>query len=173
MKLAYTIAEGRGETNLVLAALAAHLMAGGLRLAGTVQINSDRDDGAKCDMDVRVLPAGPVLRISQDLGKASRGCRLNPSALEQAVSLSSDVLDQGADLLLVNKFGKHEAYGRGFRELIGIALERDIPVLVGVNALNLDAFHDFTSGGAEFIAPELVALNRWAAPLMATQAVAA
>ena len=27
-----------------------------MRIAGTVQIDSDREDGGKCDMDVQVLP---------------------------------------------------------------------------------------------------------------------
>ena len=43
-------------------------------------------------------------------------------ALEQAVALTQSALSQGADLLIVNKFGKHEADGRGMRPLIGEAL---------------------------------------------------
>ena len=82
MKLAYTMAPGRGDTDLVLERLAAALAARGLRCCGTVQINSERSDAGPCDMDVRVLPDRAVLRISQDLGPQARGCRLDPAALE-------------------------------------------------------------------------------------------
>ena len=78
MNLAYTMAPGRGDTDLILFKLATVLAARGLRCCGTVQINSERGDTGPCDMDVRVLPDGPILRISQDLGRASHGCRLDP-----------------------------------------------------------------------------------------------
>jgi hypothetical protein len=60
---------------------------------------------------VRVLPEGAILRISQVLGPQARGCRLVPAALETAVVLVVAGLSCGADLLIVNKFGKHEAEG--------------------------------------------------------------
>jgi hypothetical protein len=140
MNLAYTMAPGRGDTDLVLFGLARTLAARGIRCRGVVQINSERPDAGPCDMDVKVLPIGPVLRISQDLGRAARGCRLDPAALETAVGLVSSGLSDGTDVLIVNKFGKHEAEGRGFRDVIAAALAMDIPVLVGINALNLPAF---------------------------------
>jgi hypothetical protein len=53
MNIAYVMAEGRGDTDLLLADLADRLIAGGTRLCGTVQINTDRPDTHRCDMDVR------------------------------------------------------------------------------------------------------------------------
>ncbi len=146
MQLAFTIAPGRGDTDLILAGLAKGLTALGLRLCGTVQINSERATSGPCDMDVNVLPDGPVLRISQDLGAHSKGCRLNPSALETAVGLVAARLDVRTDLLIINKFGKHEAVGRGFRTVIAEAISLDVPVLVGLNGLNRAAFEEFAGG---------------------------
>lgn len=162
MKLACTMAPGRGDTDLVLERLAANLAARGLRCCGTVQINSERADAGPCDMDVRVLPDGPVLRISQDLGSQARGCRLDPAALETAVGLVKVSLSSGADLLIVNKFGKHEAEGRGFRDVIAEAVAMEIPVLVGLNALNRPAFESFAEGLAIQLAPTTEALMAWA-----------
>lgn len=161
MNLAYTMAPGRGDTDLILFKLATVLAARGLRCCGTVQINSERGDSGPCDMDVRVLPDGPILRISQDLGRASHGCRLDPAALETAVGLVSASMGQGSDLLIVNKFGKHEAQGRGFRTVIAEALSKGIPVLVGINALNLSAFEEFAEGLATRLPPEPTALESW------------
>lgn len=140
MKLAYMMGEARGDIDRLLSAIAQDLLAQGMNVVGLVQRNSDRADRGPCDMDVRILPAGPQYRISQTLGAGSRGCRLNPEALEQAVAEVDARLDAGADLLIVNKFGKHEAEGRGFRDVIARALDLGVPVLVGVNALNKPAF---------------------------------
>ncbi len=163
MNLAYTMAPGRGATDLILHRLASQLAARGLRCCGTVQINSERADSGPCDMDVQVLPTGPVLRISQDLGPSARGCRLDPAALETAVGLVSASLADGADLLIVNKFGKHEAEGRGFRTVIAEALALGIPVIVGVNGFNLPAFEAFAGECAIRLAPDGKALAAWVA----------
>lgn len=160
MVVGYVIAEGRGNTDRLLSALAGQLETR-LRLAGVVQTNTDRTDCSGCDMDVRVISSNQVVRISQSLGVDSKGCRLNPAALEEAVGLVENALLGGADLLIVNKFGKHEASGRGFRPLIGEALARDIPVLLGLNAMNLDAFLEFAGDFSVAMDPDLDVLRDW------------
>lgn len=168
MKLAYTMAPGRGDTDLILEKLAAGLSARGLNCCGLVQINTERVCDGPCDMDVQVLPDGPVLRISQNLGPQARGCRLDPAALETAVGLVAAGLSSGADLLIVNKFGKHEAEGRGFRDVIAQAVAMDIPVLVGLNALNQSAFESFAEGLALELPSDPAALIAWVADVTAT-----
>lgn len=160
MKIAYTMAPGRGDTDLLLFTLAQDLTSEGYRTCGTVQINTDR--GAHpCDMDVQVLPDGPVLRISQSLGSEAKGCRLDPAMLETAVGLVETQLKNAPELLIVNKFGKHEADGRGFRTVIAEAIARDIPVLVGVNSLNLNAFQEFVGPEATPLEPSGKVLVSW------------
>lgn len=161
MSLAYVSLPGRGETDAFLSAMARRLEDRGIRVAGTVQTNSERDCTHHCDMDVRVLPDGPVIRISQDLGEGSTGCRLNPGALEQAVAEVGPRLAD-ADLLIVNKFGKHEAEGRGFRHLIAEALATGKPVILGLNGLNQPAFDVFAEGLAEQLPGTLEAALDWA-----------
>ncbi|APX89060.1 hypothetical protein BV394_04415 [Brevirhabdus pacifica] len=162
MKIAYTKSSGPGATDRLLTRLAERLEEGGARLCGTIQVNHDAPGQRGCDMDVTVLPDGPVVRISQALGRHAEGCRLDPEALERAVSLTSDVLEGGAvDLLLVNKFGKHEAAGGGYRTLIARALELDLPVLVGLGGQNAEAFHAFTGGMGEALPSDLRALVEW------------
>ena len=163
MRIAYVMSEGRGDTDLLLHGVAMRAQASGLRLCGTVQINSNCDADRPCDMDVQVLPDGPVIRISQTLGPGARGCRLDPAALEQAVAESEARLDAGCDLVIVNKFGKHEAEGRGFRGLIAEALSLDVPVLVGVNSLNVSRLEAFCAGVAVPIVAESEALDTWLA----------
>jgi nucleoside-triphosphatase THEP1 len=160
MKLGYISIQGRGETDRFLAEVAAALQEAGLRLAGTVQTNTARDNRRKCDMDLIVLPDGPTIRISEDRGALARGCILDSEALEQTVFEVARRLE-GADLLIVNKFGKREGEGRGLIPVIGEALARDIPVLVGVNGLNLPDFLTFAEGLAEVLPTDVAQVADW------------
>ncbi len=67
------------------------------------------------------------------------------------------------DLLIVNKFGKMEGEGRGFRDLIARAVAEGVPVLIGVNGLNRDALEVFLGGPAPLVAAEVGAVLDWAA----------
>lgn len=161
MQLAYTMTDTKGDLDSVLLGLSERLMEKGWRTAGVVQTNTDREDCHRCDMDVRVLPDGPIIRISQSLGKEARGCRLDPNALEHAVAAVGQTLTGPADVLIVNKFGKHEANGRGFRDLIANAMSRGIPVIAGVNELNKQAFLEFSGNMAVQLPASVQSLEVW------------
>lgn len=160
MKLGYVNVPGRGRTDLLIADIAARLDAAGIVLAGTVQSNTDRPDRRACDMDLHLLPDGPVIRISEERGAGARGCHLDMAALSRAVHWVGDALPR-ADMLIINKFGIEEAAGRGLIPVIGEALSRDMPVLVGVNDLNLKAFQDFSSGMAVMLPADAMAVAEW------------
>ncbi len=171
MDLAFTTLPARGDVDLLLCDLSDRLIADGLRPAGIVQINRERINGP-CDMDIRILPDGPELRISQSLGSGARGCRLDAGALEEAAARVMAELPK-ADCLVVNKFGKHEAEGRGFRPVIAEALSLGLPVLVGLGALNADAFHTFAGSAATKLTPEAVRLHAWLTARLAGRLTAA
>jgi hypothetical protein len=160
MQLGYVTLQGRGRIDLLLADVVQRLAAHGVALAGTVQTNIHRDDSPLCDMDLRLLPDGPVVRISVDRGPEARGCRLDAGVLEQSVLWVSNALDN-AEFLVVNKFGKQEADGKGLSDAIADALERGLPVLVGVNGLNLPNFLQFASGMATELIPETESIVHW------------
>jgi len=146
-----------GAGDRLLTATAERLAAAGLRLAGAVQINTEISPGCECDMDLRILgDAGPLVRITQSLGAGSQACRLDTGALAQAVARTETVLDRGAELLIVNKFGKQECFGRGFRDTIARALAAGIPVLVHVPDEQLPGFRDFAGDLAEELRPEQI-----------------
>lgn len=172
MNLAYISTTGQGDTDLVLEKFANTLMADAVKTCGVVQVNSDRENCHKCDMDVIVLPDGPVIRISQSLGKDAKGCRLDPAALEGAVSEVETRLKGDVDILIINKFGKHEAGGRGFRDVIATACERDIPIIVGLSKLNVEAFTEFCGGVAIPVDAEIGALTKWYQNCRVSEAVA-
>jgi hypothetical protein len=125
-----------------------------------VQVNTERVGSRHCDMGLMVLTDGPSFRISQNRGNWARGCRLDAGSLETAVEHVARFVDCGADLMIVNKFGKHEAEGRGFRSVIAAALEHGMPVLVGLNALNREAFNKFSWSLAEELRADVATVLR-------------
>jgi hypothetical protein len=82
--------------------------------------------------------------------------------LADAVQRVESVLDQrAAAIMLVNKFGKQEAEGGGFREVIGRALIAGIPVLTTVSEGHLAAFLSFAEGMATEVPPNVDAAIAW------------
>ena len=134
----------------------------GLSLAGVVPHNPLAKGAGRCEMVLEILRANDQLLISQDLGPMSKGCRLNASALEQAVGLVMiSLAQQKSDMLIINKFGKQEVDGRGFRPAIAMALEEEVPVLVMVRPESLQNFQDFIGDMGQEIVPDLQAIMLW------------
>lgn len=162
MSIAYIMSEEHGDTDCVLVEAARRLRSQGLRVAGLVQVNTGCEQEGQCDMDVQILPDGPVIRISQSLGPGSKGCRLDPGALERAVTETARVMENPVDLLVLNKFGRHEAEGYGLRVIVAEAFARGIPVVTGVNSRNRDAFMEYVAGEAVAIPRDPDAIVAWA-----------
>lgn len=146
---ALVYAAGDPPPQRLLRALADHYRAGGCGVAGVIEHPNGPGGDApsnRCDVRLEVLGTHDFLDLSEDRGRGARGCRLDTDALLRAVQLTQAALDHGAGILLVNKFGKMEAEGGGFRSVIGEAVARGIPVVIGVPARNLEAFRAFAGG---------------------------
>jgi hypothetical protein len=118
----------------------------GVRLAGLIHQSRPNADRRKCDLYVKDLATGEVHGISDDRGPLARGCMLNTDSLLRAGEAARRGLSPQIDLLVLCKFGKTEAAGGGLRSLVSAALELSVPVLIGVPAVNLEAFRDFSGG---------------------------
>lgn len=154
--LGYVNIQGRGKIDDLLCALAEDLASRGIRVAGAVQRNVANSADTSCDMDLHILTGTRTIRISQSLGVHASGCRLDPRALEDAVGEVEASLNasQPPDLLIVNKFGRQEAEGRGFRTAISAGLMRDIPTLIGVRDGYLAELENWADGLAQPVAAD-------------------
>lgn len=123
--------------------IAIELMEEGHRLAGLVQINTPRPGRSRCDMLLEELASGEHLGISQDRGPEARGCALDLAQLTAAMQKVRMSLDAKPDLVILNKFGKTEAEGGGFRPLIADAIEAGLPMLIGVPWRNIESWRLF------------------------------
>jgi nucleoside-triphosphatase THEP1 len=132
-----------GAIDALMRAVADHLFGQGYSLAGFVQRNEPCPGRARCDMILEELSSGERFGISENRGVHARGCMLDVDELLKAVAAATRGLEAGVDLVMVNKFGKTESEGGGFRPLIAEALEREVPLLIAVPYRNLDAWRLF------------------------------
>lgn len=142
MSLGFITMDERGAADQLLAALVQDLVARGVPVAGMVA----HDPAPRgCEMSLALFPGGPVVDISQDLGVGADACTLDPGALEQAVAWVMGALEQvpPGTVLVLSKFGKQEAAGRGCRPLIAEGLERGLRTLVSVPPETRAEFLDF------------------------------
>lgn len=165
--------QGQGhEPDALLRQLADALRADGVALAGTTQRAAERPDRCRCDMLVTDLATGLEHSISEDRGPLAQGCHLDAAALERIAGATLAALDAGARMLIVNKFGKSEMDGRGFRTAIGHAVERGVPVLVAVNRNYAEGWRAFAQGLGTELPADPEALRAWCRAALATNPAA-
>ena len=145
----------------VLAGVVRILKSSGVKLGGSIQWNETAPNRTRCSMTLEDLASGRRILVSEDRGPHARGCRLNASALEEAAVLTASSIEAGVDLVIINRFGKQEAEGRGFRQVIEAAILLDLPVLVGVNETNRDSWEGFTGNEAECLPCSIDAVLTW------------
>ncbi|MEO1140215.1 MAG: DUF2478 domain-containing protein [Pseudomonadota bacterium] len=162
MALATVTMQERGATDRLLARVAAKLSEDGMQLRGALRDLGQDTINQHCQSALRLLPDGPLVQITQDLGPGSAACKMDAGALEDVVGMAVAGLNaEGADLVVLNKFGLREAEGHGFRPLIAEALGRDIPVLIGVSDTHRTAFERFADGLAASLPGEEDAIVAW------------
>lgn len=152
--LAITYSDGARAT-AVLRRLWQALTAKGAACAGIVQRDEPPAEGhGRCDMVLECIASGERLKISDDRGPMARGCRLDVGELVRALEIERQALCAKPDALFVNKFGKTESEGGGFRPLIADAIEQGIPVLLTVPWKNIDSWRLFAGDLAIEVAEE-------------------
>jgi len=153
---------GQGpEVDRILESLAHGLSAEGLQLAGAVQHTARVPSSPRCDMVLEDLGTGGIHPISVDPGVDVQGCRMEPGKIEALAMLAGDAIDRGTDLFLLNRFGKNEIAGRGYRDVISEAVSRGLPVLVGVSAANIAKWDAFASTGYDRLNIDETAAHAW------------
>ena len=151
-----------GYPAAVFEALVAQCRRRGLSLSGVLQHVSEVTPDPRCDVILEDLSTGLRTAIFEDRGAGASSCRLDEIALTGVAVRIASALENGPDVLVLNKFGKAECEGRGLRHLIAVALDREIPVLIGVPRSNLSAWRCFAGDLGTEIGAEVGEIERWA-----------
>jgi hypothetical protein len=128
--LAALVYDGDQDPDEILRGFAADLTRRGYRPVGLVQTGHHCVDTPK--LSAMLVHSGEKLQLFQDLGACAKGCRLDVGQLLNAGARVSRALDEGADLVIINRFGRQEREGKGLSHLIEQALSADIPVVIAV-----------------------------------------
>lgn len=147
--LAAVVFEPDMPVDAVIAEALADPAIGGHRVIGYLQGYEPARDCDCSDIVLTALHDGSRRRITQDLGAGSTGCRLDSAALAEVAGWVEAEMTHLPDLLVVNRFGKVEAEGGGFRSTLERALAQEVPVLLAVSTKQLAFWRDWSGDLAQ------------------------
>ncbi|MEX3009719.1 DUF2478 domain-containing protein [Hoeflea sp. TYP-13] len=137
------------------------LQAEGFRIGGFVQRETPDPKSCCAITHVEDVMTGKRHRISQALGAGSKGCRLDPQALAAISGGLLELLEEGVDLIVLNRFGKGESDGQGLRAVIEKALDLGVPVLTAVRDTYAPAWEEFSGEFAATLPMDATAVIEW------------
>ena len=152
------LAYGDGQDpDAVLRDFADEVKRQGFRVVGLVQAGQCADSS----LSAVLVHSGEKLLLAQDFDPAAAGCRLDVSRLQDVGARVADALEAGADLLIINRFGKRERDGKGLAFLIERALGAHIPVVIAVSNDRFAEWIRYAGGMSVKLACERDALQTW------------
>jgi nucleoside-triphosphatase THEP1 len=161
LNLAAIVYRPADDVDDLLERFARDLIRRGHRLGGIVQRNVKDERGQRERMEVIDLMTGREVRICQNLGKQAAACKLNPAGLAEAATLVTRAVAAGVELVVVNKFSKQEAAGRGLRAEIADAVTAGLPLLTAVSDTCYEAWTRFTGGFGTTLLCERRVVEDW------------
>ena len=118
--------------------------------------------------DVHLLDLASNARypLNQKLGPGAAGCSLDPEGLAgacAAVQASIAALDgsEGRTLVILSKFGRQEAEGRGLTDAFHAAVLADLPILTSVSPAVAEAWAQFAGPLARFAGMSPDEIDAW------------
>ena len=141
-----------GASDQTLRALANQMRYEQRDVLGHIQIKGTANGKCKCrEMYLVDLSSGDLVQISENRGNHARGCHLDWSTLADiAMSVEAD-LSRAPDILIINRFGRAEAAGKGMRPAIEKALSMKIPIIVGVRSGYAEVWQSYHDGLAQSV----------------------
>jgi hypothetical protein len=132
-----------------------------LRVAGVVAESHGLADRRCSAGYLRRISSGERFSIFEDLGPGSMACHLDHNGAATAAEAVRRDITAGCELVLLSKFGKLEAAGKGLRSAFMAAVEARIPVLTSVSPAVTEAWENFAGTGYIVLPADLDAIGTW------------
>ena len=155
--LAALVYEEHQDPDTLLREFASDLHSRGVRVVGMVQTGQCAD----ASLSAVLVHSGEVLPLSQDANSPASGCKLDLGRLQNAATRVADAMEAGAELVIVNRFGKRERDGKGLSRVIEQALDADIPVVIAVSSDHFPDWIKFADGMSVKLHCERASLAAW------------
>ncbi|MFG1352194.1 DUF2478 domain-containing protein [Xanthobacter autotrophicus] len=157
----------REQIQSLLIEAADGLRASGVRVLGVVEHlppGCDHEDVLLID-----LVSGETNRLHQNLGPGAAGCSLDPAGLAAAAAgverAIAARLDEGGNLsdtvVILSKFGRQEAEGRGLTSAFHAAVAAELSVLTSVSPTVRDQWDGFAGDLAQIAPASLREVEAW------------
>lgn len=155
--LAALVYEKDQDPDKILREFAADLNASGRRVVGMVQ----KGQCADASLSAVLVHTGEVLALALHATSPASGCKLDLGRLQDAAARVAGAMEAGADLVIINRFGKRERDGKGLSRVISRALDADIPVVIAVSNDSFADWIKFADGMSVKLHCDREALETW------------
>jgi uncharacterized protein DUF2478 len=155
--LAALVYDDHEDPDAVLRDFAADLNGRGFRAVGMVQAGQCADSS----LSAVLVHSGETILLAQDFDPCATGCRLDLARLQHAGARVAEALEAGADLLIVNRFGKRERDGKGLGHLLERALGAGIPVVIAVSSHRFEDWVKFAGAMSVKLPCDRATLQAW------------
>lgn len=145
----------------------------GVKLAGVIEVSTEDKAGACGTLALRDLSTWSVIPISQNLGSGSSACNLDPRGLAEACAAVERAIGNGADLVILSKFGKQEAARSGLSDAFRAAFAAELPIATAVSPSVEKDWLAFSGDASEFLNLQTDSLIGWWSRLNANLLAAA
>jgi hypothetical protein len=136
----------------------------GLRVAGLVEWAEPGEGGACGRLSLVDIATDRRIAISQNLGSGSTACNLDPRGVAEACAAAQRAIDEGADLVVLSKFGKLEAARGGLCDAFAAAIFAELPIVTAVNPALRGDWALFAGSLSQDVAATPEALEDWWRP---------
>lgn len=155
------------DIDRLLVTVCRRLSINGVRLGGLLQISTGAKGGCASTVHVVDLRSNTAFDIWDERGPCAKGCRLDEGGLAEAALVVEQAIVDRVDLLIINRFGRAESFGRGLSTCFASALSVDIPVLTAVRAPYDQAWSNFHGGLGLMLPTDEAAVVSWAKEIVA------
>jgi nucleoside-triphosphatase THEP1 len=158
-KIAAIAGDDGAKAQTLLTEMAAEWRAGGAKIAGVIAEGNGLP-GRTCGAGfLREIASGKAHTIYLGVPSSDTTCHLDAAAVADA---GTAIIAQipNSDLVVLNKFGKLEATGKGLAAAFAAAIAADEPLLTTVSAKHRDAWSKFAPR-AILLCAEKTALQDW------------
>ena len=149
------------DINGTLRKVVKNLQEKGVMVGGVLQEAEFRPNGCCARLNIVDIRTGKTERITQDRGRESRGCKLDPRGLAAISHCITDAIDADVDLVIINKFGRAESEGDGLLSCMADAISAGVPILTTVREPYVAAWSLYHGGLAIELPPKIGAILQW------------
>lgn len=131
------------------------------RIVGVLATDHGLDNRACSAGYLHGISKGIDFPIFHDLGSGSTACHIDGAGMASASEAVCQDIAAGCDLVVLSKFGKLEAEGRGLASAFVAAMDAGVPVLTSVSRAHLANWLQFSAPYALALPPDADRIEAW------------